>query len=125
MLLPFRLGLGGRVGPGTQYMSWIARPDVAGVVTHVLAHPEISGPVNTVAPNPVTNAEFTRILGKVLNRWTIFPLPAFAARLALGQMADDLLLASARVVPRKLTENGYVFRFPTLEACLTAELRGS
>ncbi len=125
MLLPFRLGLGGRVGPGTQFMSWISRPDVAGVVAHVLTHAQLSGPVNTVAPNPVTNAEFTRILGKVLRRWTIFPLPAFAARLALGQMADDLLLASARVVPRKLTESGYVFRFPTLEECLTAELRRS
>jgi uncharacterized protein (TIGR01777 family) len=125
MLLPFRLGLGGRVGPGTQYMSWISRPDAAGVVAHVLTHPNLSGPVNTVAPHPVTNAEFTRLLGKVLERWTIFPLPAFAARLALGQMADDLLLASARVVPRRLLESGYVFRYPTLEECLTAELRGS
>lgn len=122
MLLPFRLGLGGIVGPGTQYMSWVSLADVVGAIVHGLTRPDLAGPVNAVAPVPVTNAEFTRTLGSVLRRWTIFPLPAFAARLALGQMADDLLLASAKVLPRRLQSSGYPFQHPELRDCLEAEL---
>ena len=118
LLLAFRMGLGGRIGSGRQYMSWIAMDDLLGAVLHALTTDALHGPVNVVAPNPVTNAEFTKTLGRVLKRPTLFPLPAFAARLALGGMADDLLLASARVAPACLLASGYRFRFPDLEAAL-------
>ena len=118
MLPPFRLGLGGRIGSGTQFMSWIALDDLVGIVRHALATPTLAGPVNAVAPNPVTNQEFTTTLGKVLGRPTPFPVPAFAMRLAFGQMADELLLGSARVEPQRLAASGYSFRFPDLEAAL-------
>ncbi len=119
MLLPFRLGLGGIVGSGRQSMSWVSIDDVVGIVQHVLASEALRGPVNTVAPNPVTNLEFTRALGKALRRPTIFPMPAFAARLAFGEMADELLLASARVEPAKLLATRYSFRHPRLEGALS------
>lgn len=118
MLLPFRLGAGGVVGSGRQYWSWIALDDVAGACLHVLTHPELTGPVNAVSPHPATNREFTQTLGRVLRRPTVFPLPGFAARLALGEMAEALLLASARVVPQRLLSSGYEFRYPDLEAAL-------
>jgi hypothetical protein len=122
MLLPFKLCVGGKIGSGSQYMSWVSLDDVVGTVVHGLTHPELSGPVNAVSPQPVTNAEFTRALGAALNRPTIFPMPAFAARLALGQMADDLLLASTRVLPRRLQATGYDFRHADLAACLAGEV---
>jgi uncharacterized protein len=115
MLTPFKLGLGGKVGSGRQYWSWVAIDDVIGAIHHALVTDSLSGPVNVVSPNPITNQEFTNTLGHVLKRPTIFPLPAFMARLLVGEMADDLLLASARVVPRKLDETGYQFRFRELE----------
>lgn len=118
MLLPFRLGAGGVVGSGKQWWSWVALDDVAGAIQHALVTPGLTGPVNVVAPNPVTNAEFTRALGRVLARPTLFPVPVFAARLAFGEMADALLLASARVVPERLQQTGYVFRHPELEGAL-------
>ena len=118
MLFPFRMGAGGKIGNGRQYMSWVALDDVVGATHHALANADLRGPVNVVAPNPVTNVEFTRALGRVLRRPTIFPLPAFAARLLLGEMADELLLASARVEPARLTATNYAFRFPELEAAL-------
>ena len=118
MLLPFRLGLGGKVGSGRQYMSWIAMDDLLGVIQHAISNDTIRGAVNAVAPHPVTNLEFTKTLGKVLSRPTIFPLPAFAARLALGEMANALLLASTRVQPARLQSSGFVFRYPELEAAL-------
>jgi uncharacterized protein (TIGR01777 family) len=118
MLTPFRLGLGGRIGSGGQFMSWIALDDVLGAIYHALATPEAQGPVNAVAPHPVTNREFSKTLGRVLWRPTLFPLPAFAARLAFGEMAEELLLASARVNPGALLGTGYPFRFPTLEPAL-------
>ncbi len=118
MLLPFKLGAGGRVGSGRQYWSWISIEDVAGAIHHALRTDSLLGPVNVVAPNPVTNAEFTKTLGRVLNRPTIVPMPAFAARLALGEMADELLLSSTRVVPDKLDRSGYDFRQPALEPAL-------
>lgn len=118
MLPPFKMGLGGVIGSGRQYMSWISLDDLMGVMHHALTTPSLSGAVNAVSPNPVTNAEFTNTLGKVLSRPTIFPMPAFAARLAFGEMADELLLASARVEPARLTASGYTFRYPLLEGAL-------
>ena len=122
MLLPFRLGVGGRVGSGTQWWSWVDLQDVTGALLHALKS-NLQGPVNFVAPNPVTNLEFTHVLGSVLARPTIFPVPAFAARLAFGQMADELLLASQRVEPVKLRESGYQFKFLDLRSALEAILK--
>ena len=122
MLTPFRLGLGGVVGSGAQWMSWIALEDVIGAIRHVLATDALRGPVNAVAPTPVTNTEFTRTLGRVLRRPTLVPMPAFAARLALGEMADELLLSSQRVLPARLLASGFAFRYPTLEGALRHEL---
>ena len=118
MMLPFNLGGGGRVGSGKQYWSWISIDDAAGAVQHSLMTDSLSGPVNAVAPNPVTNKEFTKTLGRVLNRPTFVTMPAFAARLALGEMADALLLASTRVEPKQLSRSRYKFRQPTLEFAL-------
>jgi uncharacterized protein len=118
MLLPFKLGVGGVIGSGKQYWSWIGIDDVIGAIHHALNSEHLNGPVNAVSPHPATNRDFTKTLGKVLERPTVFPMPAFAARLALGQMADDLLLSSTRVVPRRLEETGYAFRYPDLEPAL-------
>jgi hypothetical protein len=118
MLLPFRLGVGGVIGDGSQYMSWIALDDVIGALHHVLITEDVRGPVNIVTPTPVTNHEFTKTLGRVLKRPTVLPVPAFAARLGFGEMADELLLASTRVEPRRLLATGYEFRYPTLEEAL-------
>jgi hypothetical protein len=124
MLTPFRLGLGGVIGSGRQWMSWIAIDDVIGVICHVLATESLRGPVNTVAPSAVTNHEFTKTMGRVLRRPTIFPMPAFVARLALGEMADELLLASTRVEPRALLVSQYSFLFADLENALRHLLIG-
>ena len=118
VLLPFQMGAGGVVGSGKQIWSWISIDDAAGAIHHALMTDSLQGPVNAVSPNPVTNREFTKTLGRILHRPTLVPMPAPMARLALGQMADDLLLASARVQPRKLTASGYAFRQPELETCL-------
>ena len=118
MLLPFKLGGGGRVGSGEQYWSWISIDDAAGAIHHALMTDLLSGPVNAVAPNPVTNTEFTKTLSRVLRRPTGAPMPAFGARLALGEMADALPLASTRVGPQELARTGYTFRQPTLETAL-------
>jgi uncharacterized protein (TIGR01777 family) len=118
MLTPFKMGVGGVLGSGEQYMSWIALDDLIGAIHHALAQPALVGPVNAVSPHPVTNREFTKTLGKVLSRPTIFPMPAFAARLAFGEMADALLLASTRVEPTALATAGYPFRYPELEQAL-------
>jgi uncharacterized protein (TIGR01777 family) len=118
MLTPFKLGAGGKIGDGRQYMSWVAIDDVVGAILFVLAKPQAAGAVNVVAPQPVTNAEFTKTLGRVLSRPTIARVPAFAARLLAGEMADALLLSSTRVVPQALTAAGYHFRQPELEGAL-------
>jgi uncharacterized protein len=118
MLPPFRMGVGGRLGSGAQWMSWISLDDAIGAVLHALSNDAIAGPVNAVAPNPVTNASFTKTLGGVLGRPTIFPMPASAARLAFGEMADHLLLTGQKVLPRRLLETGYRFRHPGLEEAL-------
>lgn len=122
MLLPFKLGLGGRIGSGHQWMSWIQIDDLVRVLARMIDDEDLSGPVNTVAPNPVTNADFTRALGRALHRPTIFPLPAFMARLVMGKMADDLLLASARVAPKKLSEAGFEFQSATIDRGIAASL---
>lgn len=123
MRTPFRLALGGKVGDGRQYMSWITRDDLVSVIGYALESDVLVGPVNAVAPQAVTNAEFTRTLGRVLHRPTPFSVPAFAVRLLFGQMGSDLLLASARVEPKRLREAGFQFEHAELEAALLALLR--
>ena len=118
MLTPFRLGVGGVIGSGDQYMSWVSIDDVLGVVEHIMECEKLDGPINVVSPIPVTNRVFTKTLGKVLKRPTILPMPLFAARLAFGEMVDEVLLSSARMTPTKLIETGYVFRYPQLEKAL-------
>ena len=118
MLPPFRLGIGGKVGDGKQWMSWITLDDVINGLKFVIEDKSMVGPVNFVAPNPVRNAEFTKTLGRVLSRPTLLPMPAFAARLALGEMADELLLGSQRVDAAVLEDKGFLFNWPTLEAAL-------
>jgi hypothetical protein len=118
MLLPFRAGVGGVLGAGTQYMSWIAIDDLLGSFHHLLERADLAGAVNVVAPEPVTNQVFTKTLGRVLGRPTLVPVPALALRLAFGEMADAALLASARVRPARLEASGYRFGFPDLEGAL-------
>jgi uncharacterized protein (TIGR01777 family) len=124
MLPPFRFGLGGRLGSGEQWMSWITLGDLLAVLDHVVTSSALSGPVNAVAPGATTNAEFTRVLGRVLGRPTLLPVPAFGLRLLLGQMADELLLASTRVIPGELLASGFEFDQPELEGALSQVLRG-
>lgn len=122
MLLPFRLGLGGKIGPGTQYMSWISLEDLIGVIYYLLHTKDLSGPVNVVTPNPVTNLDFTKTLGKVLSRPTVLSMPAGILRLILGEMADEMLLSSQRASPQKLLDSGYQFCQPDLEQALSQML---
>ncbi len=122
MLLPFKMGVGGVVGSGKQYWSWIGLADLVGVFRYAIDADDLHGPVNATAPQPLTNREFTRVLGQALHRPTIFPMPAMMAKLALGQMAEDLLLSSARVLPKKLEASGFQFEFPDLKSCLEHEL---
>lgn len=118
MLLPFKLGAGGRLGSGKQWMSWVALEDAVEIIRVAIADERMRGPVNVTAPGPVQNSEFTRVLAKVLHRPAIFPAPAFALRIALGEMADELLLTSQRVIPEKLRGAGYRFRYENLEIAL-------
>jgi uncharacterized protein (TIGR01777 family) len=117
MLVPFKLGLGGRTGDGRQWMSWIDVEDMVGGIQHILKN-AIHGPVNMVAPAPVMNAEFAKTLARVLGRPAIFPMPAFAARLAFGEMGEEVLLGSQKVEPGKLMASGYLFRYRELRASL-------
>lgn len=123
MLLPFKLGLGGKVGSGEQYYSWIGLNDAVRAVEYAIEISDLKGPLNVVAPRPVTNLEFTKTLGKLLSRPTLLPMPAFIARLAFGEMADALLLASTRVVPQQLLDAGFVFEHAKLADCLRALLK--
>ena len=119
MLKPFKLGLGGRIGSGQQWWSWIHVDDIVGGIHHAMRSEPVVGPVNFVAPNPVRNVEFTKVLASVLGRLAFFPVPEFALRLAFGKMAaEELLLASQRVEPGKLGASGYAFRFRELRAAL-------
>jgi uncharacterized protein (TIGR01777 family) len=123
MLTPFKLGVGGRLGSGRQYMSWITLEDLVRAIRRAVEDESLRGPVNAVAPGAVTNEEFTKALGRVLGRPTIFAVPAFAARLAFGEVADELLLASARVEPARLKEAGFEFKDPDLEGALRHVLK--
>jgi len=118
MLPAFMMGAGGKIGSGKQYMSWIGIDDLLQIILFATTAETLSGPVNAVAPNPVTNLVFTETLGRVLGRPAIFPMPAFAVRLAFGEMGKELLLASARIEPARLLSAGYQFRFPELEGAL-------
>jgi uncharacterized protein len=118
MLPVFRLGLGGKLGDGSQWMSWVSIDDVVGAILHALATATLRGPVNVTAPEPVTNRDFTRILGRVLRRPAPFAVPAAALRLALGEMAVGTVLASARALPSRLLESGYRFQHPDLDSAL-------
>ena len=125
MLPVFRVGLGGRLGSGEQWMSWITLDDLLTIVERALDDEELRGPVNAVAPEPVTNAAFTRTFGRVLGRPTVLPAPAFALRLVLGEMAEELLLASTRVDGRVLRERGHEFAYGRLEPALRSLCGGS
>lgn len=123
MLTPFKLGLGGRIGDGRQWMSWIDVQDMVGAILHILKTDLLQGPVNMIAPRPVTNAEFTQTLASVLRRPAIFPLPAFVVKTVFGEMGEATLLASQRVEPARLVGTGYPFAFSDLRASLTHLLR--
>ena len=114
----FKLGGGGRIGSGRQWWSWVALDDVVGSIVHVLTDKTVEGPVNVGSPNPMTNAEYTKVLGKVLGRPAVLPLPAPAARIMLGEVANALLLASQRMQPARLQATGYAFRYPQLVGAL-------
>src|SRR5271165_751665 len=124
MLTPFKLGLGGRIGDGRQWMSWIEIQDMIGAIHHILKMDLLQGPVNMVAPKPVTNAEFTRTLASVLSRPAISPVPAFAVKAAFGEMGESVLLASQRVEPARLVASGYPFRYRELRTSLENILKG-
>lgn len=123
MLLPFKLGMGGQIGSGKQYMSWISIKDLVSIIAFALERDFLVGPVNAVAPEPVTNIDFTRALGKVLSRPTFLPVPKFGVQMLLGEMADELLIASARVMPDKLIKHGYEFKHSSVETALSDALK--
>ena len=123
LLLPFRMGVGGRIGSGRHWMSWISLEDVVRALRFLAQTPTIEGPVNLSAPNPVRSVEFTNALGRALRRPTIFPAPAFALKLVFGEMAAHTILASQRVMPERLAGAGFEFRHPRLEEALEFELR--
>lgn len=123
MLLPFKLGVGGKLGSGSQWMSWIAIDDVAGAIVHLLGDDAPAGPVNLTAPNPVTNADFTRALGRAVRRPTVIPVPKFGLKALLGgQMAEELLLFSQRALPTRLLDTGYTFTHPEIDDALRSAL---
>ncbi len=122
MLLPFKLGAGGIIGSGKQYWSWIGLHDLVRIISFCVENETVNGAVNGVSPNPMTNHDFTKSVGRALHRPTIFPLPAFVAKLVLGEMANDLLLSSTRVIPKKLQDHGFQFDYPELVGCLEHEL---
>src|SRR6185369_3438165 len=118
MLLPFKLGIGGVVGSGKQWMSWISIDDHIRVINYAIEYENVRGAVNSVSPNPVTNGEFTKTLGEVLYRPTILPLPSFAVNMVFGEMGDALLLASTRVMPKRLEDAGFEFKYPELKTAI-------
>jgi uncharacterized protein (TIGR01777 family) len=118
MLTPFKMGMGGKIGDGQQWMSWIDVQDMVGAIHHILKSDLLQGPVNMVAPKPVTNTEFTQTLASVLSRPAILPMPAFVVKLAFGEMGETVLLGSQRVEPAQLVTSGYPFRFSSLRTSL-------
>ena len=125
MLIPFRLGLGGKIGDGKQYWSWIVIDDLVKIILYLIENKDLDGPINAVSPDPSTNSEFTSALGKVLNRPTIIPLPAFAARGLLGEMADETMLSSTRVIPQKLLDSEFEFKYTDLNDALSGILKAT
>jgi uncharacterized protein (TIGR01777 family) len=125
MLLPFKLGLGGRTGNGRQWMSWVDVQDMVGAILHILKNDLLQGAVNMVAPKPVRNAEFAKTLASVLSRPAIFPMPAFAVKAIFGEMGEELLLSSQKVEPGKLISSGYPFRYRELRASLEGLLKNT
>ena len=121
MLLPFKLGVGGRIGSGKQWFSWVGMDDILGSYRRALST-DLSGPVNVTAPNPVTNAQFTKALGSALSRPTILPVPGFAIRTLFGEMGDEMLLSGQRVLPAKLLDAGFEFAAPTIDVGLEQAL---
>lgn len=119
MLLPFKLGLGGAIGSGNQWMPWIHLDDLIGLIRFCIAQPNVSGAINGTAPNPVTNSEFTKALGKALKRPTVLPMPGFMVKILMGQMGKELLLAGKRVVPAKALSSGYRFKFDTVDEAMS------
>lgn len=124
MARPFRMGVGGRLGSGKQWMPWISIEDVVGIVKSAIENETLRGPVNAVAPKPVQNEDFTRTIARLLRRPAIFPVPAFALKLLLGEMGEVLLLSSQRAIPKKLASAGYVFQYPEIESALKRALFG-
>lgn len=124
MLAPFKMGLGGVVGGGRQYMSWITRADLVGAILYCIETESLRGPVNAMSPQPVTNRAFTRALASALHRPAVLPMPAFAVKLAFGEMGENLMLASTRAVPRRLEGAGFVFQHPDIDTALRALLAG-
>jgi uncharacterized protein (TIGR01777 family) len=120
MMTAFKMGVGGVIGSGEQYISWITLEDAVRAIAHTLENPFVTGPLNVVSPNPVTNRTLTKTLGAALRRPTLFSMPAFAARLAFGEMADELILASARVQPKRLLDSGFTFASPEFDAAARA-----
>lgn len=120
LLTPFKMGMGGKVGSGKQFISWVSLEDSINATVLAINDESLRGPLNVVSPNPVTNEEFTKTLGHVLNRPTALAMPAFAARLAFGELADEMLLVSQRVMPKKLSANGFQFKYPELDAAFRA-----
>ncbi len=123
MMLPFRFGAGGPVGSGHQWMSWIDRDDVVRIILWAIDNESVRGVYNATAPEPVTNRDFTRALGRAMHRPAVMPAPVFALRLAFGEMADEILLGGQRVVPARATREGFAFEYPTIEAALSHALR--
>jgi hypothetical protein len=123
LLTPFKMGMGGKIGTGKQYISWVALEDAVNAIKLAIQDQSVQGPLNVVSPNPVTNEEFTKTLGNVLNRPTALAVPAFAARLAFGEMADEMLLVSQRVMPKRLRAAGFQFHYPELEGAMKKYVR--
>jgi len=123
MLTPFKLGVGGVVGSGKQWMSWISLDDEIAVINFAIENENLRGAINAVSPNPVTNEEFTKTLGEVLYRPTFLPLPQFAISMIFGEMGDALLLASTKVLPKRLEDAGFKFKYPQLQAAIEQAIR--
>jgi len=118
MLPPFKMGLGGKIGSGQQWMSWIHLKDLVGIIIYCIEHDDVNGSINGTSPNPSTNQEFTKTLGKILNRPTFMSIPEIAIKLIMGQMGVELLLSGKKILPKKISEKGYQFQYPTLKNAL-------
>lgn len=123
MLLPFKMGLGGKIGNGKQWMSWIHLHDLVGIILYCMDHDNLKGGINGTSPNPVKNETFTKVLGKVLQRPAFLPMPKIAVKLLMGQMGEELLLKGKKILPEKVLESGYKFQYPYLEEALLISVK--